>query len=99
MNGYDRYLAFQFRETEPFMTALFTAIAMADSENTRRLANGFPEEVEAYLTWTRKGAKVFLSRCSRDNPLVVRMCDEYPFSMDEIPWPKGEKKEVKAKVP
>ena len=66
MNGYDRYLDFQYRRSGNFFTHLFRAIQQADHINLPKLALGFPEEVEAYKTWTRIGVKEFLKKVSLD---------------------------------
>ena len=70
MNGFDRYLEFQFRWSGSFYTHLFGAIQQADHKNLEKLAKGFPEEVDAYKTWARVGSDAFLSNCSQDHPLV-----------------------------
>jgi len=69
MNGFDRYLEFQFRIAGDFYTALFQAIQQADEDNLERLAKGFPEEVEAYKVWARMGKDYFLQRCTDSMPL------------------------------
>lgn len=69
--GYDRYLEFQFRQTGEFHTALFNAIQYADQENIEKLRLGFPEEVHAYLLWSRSGKDVLLAMCSPEHPLVL----------------------------
>jgi hypothetical protein len=51
-SGFDRYLEFQYQFTGDFYTMLFRAIGQADDRNLDRLAKGFPEEVEAHVTWT-----------------------------------------------
>jgi hypothetical protein len=71
--GYDRYLEFQFRWTGSFFTTLFNAIALADTKNTERLRQGFPEEVEAYQTWTRIGRDEFLAKCNPEHPLMKKI--------------------------
>ncbi len=43
----------QFHHAGHFMTAIWEAIAKADEGNLYRLSKGFPEEVDAYLAWTR----------------------------------------------
>ena len=73
MNGYDKYLEFQFRQSGSFYEHLFNAIIAADRANRAKLALGFPEEVEAYKTFTRVGVDAFLEGCSPDHPLVARM--------------------------
>ena len=69
-NGYDRYLEFQFRWCGDFFRTLFQAIALADHINIEKLRAGFPEEVEAYQTFTRIGKEEFLAKCSQDHPLL-----------------------------
>ena len=75
--GYDKYLEFQYRWTGDFYTTLFQAISLADTDNTARLAEGFPEEVDAYLIWTRQGADALLEKISLDHPLRERFIKEY----------------------
>ena len=65
-NGFDRYLAFQYDKSGDFFRGLFQAITFADSSNMKKLALGFPEEVEAYKTWTRIGVEEFLKKVSPD---------------------------------
>ena len=72
-NGYDRYLDKQFRMSGSFFSALFDAIMQADGTNLEKIAQGFPEEVEAYKTWTRIGVDEFLAKCSPDNPLLAKI--------------------------
>ena len=72
-NGYDRYLDYQFRESGNFFKYLFDAITFAGHKNTDKLRLGFPEEVDAYLTWTRKGCDAFLKKCTPGNPMIDRM--------------------------
>lgn len=77
-NGYDRYLDHQFREDwSSFYKHLFGAITTADSVNTKKLRREFPEEVDAYRTWTRVGWEAFLAKCTPDNPQVARLREEY----------------------
>jgi len=73
MTGYDRYLEFQFNWSGDFFTYLFRAISMADEFNLAKLAEGFPEEVEAYKTWTRVGQNAFLNKCSDSHPLKMKV--------------------------
>ena len=73
MNGYDKYLEFQFRKSGSFYERLFSAITAADRGNLVKLALGFPEEVEAYKTFTQIGVDAFLKKCSPDHPLVPQM--------------------------
>lgn len=70
MRGYDLYLEHQFRHSGSFVALLFQAIEHADEENLDRLAKGFPEEVEAYKTWSRVGQEAFLEGCDPSHPLV-----------------------------
>lgn len=72
-NGYDRYLECQFGWSGDFFRTLFDAIARADTKNTEKLRLSFPEEVEAYLTWTRKGQDEFLAKCNPDHPLMKEL--------------------------
>ena len=73
MNGFDRYLEFQFHIAGDFHNALFRAIQQADESNLTKLAQGFPEEVEAYKTWARVGQKAFLNKCSDSHPLKAKV--------------------------
>ena len=77
-NGYDRYLEYQFRRAFPmsdFFAALFNAMGQADTGNLERIAKGFPEEVEAYKTWTRVGVKEFLAKCTPDHYLMKALAE------------------------
>ena len=74
-NGYDHYLDFQFDYSGHFFKMLFGAIAYADVKNTEKLRLAFPEEVEAYETWTQIGVDIFLSKCSPGNPIVQDIAD------------------------
>jgi len=76
-NGYDLYLEFQYRRTGDFYTTLFQAIHLADKKNTARLAQGFPEEVDAVRRWTREGPESLLEKCTPTHPLIERMKREY----------------------
>ena len=76
MNAYDKYLEFQFRQTGSFYTQLFELIAVADDENLNRIAIGFPEEVRAYLSFTRHGVKDFISKCTPGHVLINELLFE-----------------------
>ena len=65
-NGFDRYLDFQYGKSGDFFQGLFQAITFADSSNMKKLAKVYPEEVEAYKTWTRIGVEEFLKKVSPD---------------------------------
>ena len=69
-NGYDRYLEFQFDMTGNFFKTLFMAIGRADNINIEKLRLGFPEEVDAYLTFSRTGKDAFLAKCNQDHVLI-----------------------------
>ncbi len=43
----------QYHHAGHFMTAIWEAIGRADEFNLGRLHLGFPQEVDAYLAWTR----------------------------------------------
>jgi hypothetical protein len=77
MNGYDKYLEFQYRWSGDFYSSLFEAISRADEINLERLAQGFPEEVAAYKCWTRVGLNEFLRHVSPDHKLRKRLISEY----------------------
>lgn len=93
MKGFDRYLDFQYQRSGGFLTNLFNAIAVADEDNTDALAKGFPEEVEAYRVWARKGVQAFLEHVSEDCPLRDRFVEDYALydntlvMPDPIPYP------------
>jgi len=72
-NGYIRYLEHQFHFSGSFAHALFTAIELADDQNLERLAQGFPEEVEAYKVWSRVGAEELLNRAGEDCYIVQQI--------------------------
>ena len=76
-NGFDRYLDYQYRQSGSFFQALFDAIKQADKYNLPRIALGFPEEVEAYVTWTRVGVEEFAKRCLTRDKQFVAFCREY----------------------
>jgi len=76
-NGFDKYLDYQYRRSGGFYKSLFDTIKKADPENTERLRKGFPEEVDAYLIWTRVGVEEFAKKCSPGNPLLATLVDEY----------------------
>jgi hypothetical protein len=73
VNGFDKYLEYQFHLSGNFYTRLFQAIELADTDNLARLAQGFPQEVEAYRTWSRVGQQQFLERCSPNHPILQRV--------------------------
>ena len=70
MNGYDKYLEFQFGWSGDFYKLLFMLISKADEGNLYHLSLGFPDEVEAYKTWSRIGKDAFLAKCSPSHPLI-----------------------------
>lgn len=77
-NGYDRYLDYQYSQGGGFFSALFMAIKIADSDNLEKLGRGFPEEVEAFLCWTRIGVEEFAKRLSeKDGGLYEKFRREY----------------------
>lgn len=75
-NAYDKYLEWQFHITEGFYSHLFEAISRADEENLAKFALGFPQEVEAYKTFTRTGAESFAGKCTPTHPLLLRLKGE-----------------------
>jgi len=75
-NGFDKYLEYQFQQTGHFFTQLFDLISRADEDNLVKLAKGFPQEVEAYKTWTRKGVDEFRKSVSAGHPLLQRLDSE-----------------------
>ena len=77
INGYDKYLEYQSRLSGSFYKAVFDAIKQADPDNRDRMAKGFPEEVEAYLCFTRKGVKEFVKHIRPDHPLLIKFELEY----------------------
>ena len=70
MNGYDKYLEYQFHWTGSFYRTLFQAIELADDWNLTKLAKGFPEEVHAYILWSRQGMEALAAKCSPGHPLL-----------------------------
>jgi len=79
-NGFDKYLEYQYRWSGDFYQILFQAIQQADTKNSARLAQGFPEEVEAYHIWAHVGVEEFAQHCSQDHPLLARLKEEYALS-------------------
>ena len=77
MSGFDKYLEFQYRQSGSFYKKLWEAIHQADEDNLAKLAEGFPEEVEAYKLWTRQGAGALLSKVSAGHGLRRPLIDEY----------------------
>lgn len=76
-NGYDKYLEYQYQQTGGFFTKLFKLIAVADGENNRRLALGFPEEVDAVNIWQSEGPEALQTKVTPDHPLLPRFREEY----------------------
>jgi hypothetical protein len=76
-NAYDKYLEWQFRVTGGFYSHLFEAISRADEENLAKFALGFPQEVEAYKTFTRTGVEAFAGKCTSTHPLLLPFKKEY----------------------
>lgn len=72
-NGYDRYLDFQFDQGGGFFKKLFLAMASADDTNIEKLRLGFPEEVAAFIAWSRVGVEEFIKGVTPDNPLLERL--------------------------
>lgn len=71
----------QFRILGSFKTALATLISLADGENTRKLAKGFPVEVEGYRLFSCedgwwKTVKVKASLPEQSNKIVCKKCEE-----------------------
>lgn len=81
-SGFDRYLDFQYRSGGSFFKALFLTIQKADKYNLPKLALGFPEEVEAYKTWTRVGVEEFAKRCLTRDKQFVAFCREYDIEFE-----------------
>jgi len=79
-NGFDKYLEYQYGWSGDFYRFLVQAIQQADTKNSARLAQGFPEEVEAYHMWSQVGVEEFAQRCSQDHPLLARLKEEYALS-------------------
>jgi hypothetical protein len=76
-NGYDRYLDYQYGSGGSFFKALFDAIKQADYINLAKIELGFPEEVEAYKTWTRVGVEPFVDKLSPDHHELANFKAEY----------------------
>lgn len=83
MNGYDKYLEFQYRQTGDFYTSLFRTIQQADTQNLAKFAQGFPSEVEAYKCWTRIGVKEFVKHVSPGHRLLKPFRTEYQLKKEE----------------
>ena len=77
MNGYDKYLEYQYRQSGDFYTALFGAISQADGHNLAKIALGFPSEVEAYTCWTRIGVEEFAKHVTPGHRLLDAFQKEY----------------------
>lgn len=60
------FCLFIMGRTGGFMTALFTAIAKADSGNLERLRLGFPDEVAAHERWTRGDLAKFYNKACKN---------------------------------
>ena len=82
MSGYDKYLEYQFHHTGGFYTGLFKLIAIADPDNSARLAEGFPEEVDAVLKWRDEGAGALAKKVTPEHPLLKTLIDEYGLTPD-----------------
>jgi hypothetical protein len=78
-NGYDRYLEYQLHMSGSFFAALFDTITRADEGNLNRLTQSFPEEVEAYKTFTRIGLQEFLAKCTSDSELLKKVLNKEYF--------------------
>ena len=78
MNGDDKYIEFQYGWTGDFYTFLFKAIGQADHINIDKMRLAFPEEVDAYIIWTRNGGpEALLKKLSPDHQLRERFMREY----------------------
>ena len=78
VNGFDKYLDFQYRRSGSFYKNLFEAIHIADVNNLKKLAVGFPAEVEAYKVWARGGgAEEFIKHVSPNHGLLKSLAEEY----------------------
>ena len=76
-SGFDRFLEFQYHFTGDFYTHLFRAISQADDQNLERLAKGFPEEVEAHVTWTVQGVGPFVQGVTKGHPLLLYLLRDH----------------------
>jgi hypothetical protein len=76
-SGFDRFLEWQYQFTGDFYTHLFRAIAQADDQNLERLAKGFPEEVEAHVTWTVQGVGPFVQGVTKGHPLLLHLLRDH----------------------
>lgn len=83
-NGYDRYLDHQYRRSGSFFNNLFLAIHIASSGNLAKLALGFPEEVDAYKTWTRIGVEEFAKKCANRDGQFDAFCKEYQIDIEAL---------------
>lgn len=80
-NGYDRYLDYQYQRSGGFFKAVFDAIKLADSDNTKKMALAFPEEVDAFRLWTRVGVPDLARRVTVGYSLLDDLCKEYGIRM------------------
>lgn len=91
INGYDKYLEFQYRQTGGFYTALFNAIMRADNKNMVKFASGFPSEVEAYRIWTSGGgAEEFIKHVTPGHALLEQFADEYDLELESLEDDRGQ---------
>lgn len=78
VNGFDKYLDFQYGRSGSFYKNLFESIHIADKYNLKKLALGFPSEVEAYKVWTRAGgAEELIKHVSPSHGLLEAFAEEY----------------------
>jgi uncharacterized membrane protein len=56
---------------------LFQLIASADRFNRAKIAQAFPEEVQAYQTFTEVGPEAFSQLCHPEHPLLKKFLEEY----------------------
>lgn len=82
MNGADNYLEFYYSQSGAFYTLLFQLIASADRFNRLKLAEVFPEEVQAYQTFTEISPEAFSQLCHPDHPLLKKFLEEYALLPD-----------------
>lgn len=74
---FDKYLEYQYQQTGGFYTSLFETISYADPIHLIQLNRSFPNEVQAYVTFTTKSLEEFVANCTIDHPLLPSFKQEY----------------------
>jgi len=84
MNGYDKYLEYQYNQSGGFFTKLIRAIEHADEINLSALELGFPELVWAYKIWSRVGVSEFAKYVSPDHQLLPTLAKGYNLDLENL---------------